>query len=95
MHPDDLAGRQLQDGQRVNVSSRVGSIEVEVQSCSDMMPGVVSLPHGFGHARAGVRMEIASSQPGASANDLTDERHVDAVSGNAALNGVPVQVVAA
>ncbi|MFY9962768.1 molybdopterin-dependent oxidoreductase [Pseudomonas sp.] len=95
MHPDDLAGRQLQDGQRVNVSSRVGSIEVEVQSCSDMMPGVVSLPHGFGHARAGVRMEIASSQPDASANDLTDERHVDAVSGNAALNGVPVQVVAA
>jgi anaerobic selenocysteine-containing dehydrogenase len=95
MHPDDLAGRQLQDGQRVRVSSRVGSIEVEVQSCSDLMPGVVSLPHGFGHARAGVRMDIACSQPGASANDLTDERQVDAVSGNAALNGVPVQVVAA
>ncbi|TDF81800.1 molybdopterin oxidoreductase family protein [Pseudomonas sp. H9] len=95
MHPDDLNGRQLQDGQRVRVSSRVGSIEVEVQACSDMMPGVVSLPHGFGHARAGVRMEIASNQPGASANDLTDERYRDAVSGNAALNGVPVHVVAA
>ncbi|MNP61510.1 Tetrathionate reductase subunit A precursor [compost metagenome] len=95
MHPDDLAGRQLQDGQRVRVSSRVGEIEVEVQSSSDMMPGVVSLPHGFGHARAGVRMEIAQGQPGASANDLTDERQLDAVSGNAALNGVPVQVVAA
>ncbi|MFQ6576058.1 molybdopterin-dependent oxidoreductase [Pseudomonas sp. UM16] len=95
MHPDDLADRQLQDGQRVKVSSRVASIEVEVQSCRDMMPGVVSLPHGFGHARAGVRMAIASNQPGASANDLTDERQLDAVSGNAALNGVPVQVVAA
>lgn len=95
MHPDDLAGRQLQDGQRVRVSSRVGEIEVEVQASSDMMPGVVSLPHGFGHARAGVRMEIAQGQPGASANDLTDERQLDAVSGNAALNGVPVQVVAA
>ena len=95
MHPDDLAGRQLQDGQRVRVSSRVGEIEVEVQASSDMMPGVVSLPHGFGHARAGVRLEIAQGQPGASANDLTDERQLDAVSGNAALNGVPVQVVAA
>ncbi|QBF28147.1 molybdopterin oxidoreductase family protein [Pseudomonas tructae] len=95
MHPDDLAGRQLRDGQRVRVSSRVGEIEVEVQACDDMMPGVVSLPHGFGHARAGVRMGIAQEQPGASANDLTDERQLDALSGNAALNGVPVQVVAA
>ncbi len=95
MHPDDLASRQLQDGQRVRISSRVGEVEVEVQASSDMMPGVVSLPHGFGHARAGVHMEIARGQPGASANDLTDERQCDAVSGNAALNGVPVQVVAA
>ncbi|MGH8466624.1 MAG: molybdopterin dinucleotide binding domain-containing protein, partial [Pseudomonas sp.] len=95
MHPQDLAIRHLQDGQRVRVSSRVGSIEVEVQACTDMMPGVVSLPHGFGHARAGVRMVIATHQAGASANDLTDERQLDAVSGNAALNGVPVQVVAA
>ncbi|WP_028943476.1 molybdopterin-dependent oxidoreductase [Pseudomonas vranovensis] len=95
MNPEDLNTRQLQDGQRVRVSSRVGSIEVEVQACADMMLGVVSLPHGFGHARAGVRMEIAQHQPGASANDLTDERQLDAVSGNAALNGVPVQVVAA
>lgn len=95
MNPDDLSARQLQDGQRVRVSSRVGSIEVEVQACADIMPGVVSLPHGFGHARAGVRMEIAQHQPGVSANDLTDERQLDAVSGNAALNGVPVQVVAA
>ncbi|MNF03648.1 molybdopterin dinucleotide binding domain protein [compost metagenome] len=70
-------------------------IEVEVAASSDMMPGVVSLPHGWGHARPGVQMAIAREQPGASANDLTDERHFDAVSGNAALNGVPVQVVAA
>ncbi|RMM56791.1 Molybdopterin oxidoreductase:molybdopterin dinucleotide-binding region [Pseudomonas syringae pv. atrofaciens] len=60
----------------------------------DMMPGVVSLPHGWGHSRAGVKMAIAQSLPGVSANDLTDERQLDALSGNAALNGVPVQVVA-
>ncbi|MGE8409372.1 MAG: molybdopterin oxidoreductase family protein [Pseudomonas sp.] len=95
MHPEDLAGRQLQDGQRVRVTSRVGSIEVDVQASTDMMPGVVSLPHGFGHARPGVLLDIARAQSGASANDLTDERLVDALSGNAVLNGVPVEVVAA
>ena len=95
MHPQDLAGRQLQDGQRVRVTSRVGSVEVEVLASSDMMPGVVSLPHGFGHARPGVLLDIASAQSGVSANDLTDERLIDALSGNAVLNGVPVEVVAA
>ncbi|OOV93462.1 molybdopterin oxidoreductase family protein [Pseudomonas sp. MF4836] len=95
MHPDDLASRGLSDGQRVRVSSRVGMIEVEVLASSEMMPGVVSLPHGWGHARPGVHMSIASEQPGSSANDLTDERQLDELSGNAALNGVPVKVQAA
>jgi anaerobic selenocysteine-containing dehydrogenase len=95
MHPDDLASRGLSDGQRVKVSSRVGVIEVEVQGSPDMMKGVVSLPHGWGHARPGVQMSIASAQPGSSANDLTDERLLDELSGNAALNGVPVTVAAA
>ncbi|WP_024694862.1 molybdopterin oxidoreductase family protein [Pseudomonas syringae] len=92
MHPDDLSSRGLSDGQQVQVSSRVGVIEVQVLGSSDMMPGVVSLPHGWGHARQGVRMEIAYNQPGVSANDLTDERLLDVLSGNAVLNGVPVQV---
>ncbi|MFS2158024.1 molybdopterin oxidoreductase family protein [Pseudomonas sp. Pseusp122] len=95
MHPADLARRGLVNGQQVSVTSRVGAIEVEVVESLDMMPGVVSLPHGWGHGRAGVRMEIAQSQPGASANDLTDERSLDVLSGNAVLNGVPVQVAAA
>jgi anaerobic selenocysteine-containing dehydrogenase len=95
MHPDDLASRGLGDGQRVRVSSRVGAIEVEVLASVEMMPGVVSLPHGWGHARPGVQMGIATGQPGVSANDLTDERQLDELSGNAALNGVPVKVAAA
>jgi anaerobic selenocysteine-containing dehydrogenase len=95
MHPDDLASRGLNDGQRVRVSSRVGQIEVEVIGSLDMMKGVVSLPHGWGHARPGVQMAIASGQPGSSANDLTDECQLDELSGNAALNGVPVTVAAA
>jgi anaerobic selenocysteine-containing dehydrogenase len=95
MNPDDLTRRGLSDGQRVRVSSRVGMIEVEVMGSTDMMPGVVSLPHGWGHGRPGVKMDIARDQPGESVNDLTDERQMDAVSGNAALNGVPVTVAAA
>ncbi|SFN63839.1 Anaerobic selenocysteine-containing dehydrogenase [Pseudomonas sp. NFACC24-1] len=95
MHPDDLASRGLADGQRVTVSSRVGAIEVEVLGSLDMMKGVVSLPHGWGHARPGVQMTIASGQPGSSANDLTDDCQLDELSGNAALNGVPVKVAAA
>jgi anaerobic selenocysteine-containing dehydrogenase len=92
MHPDDLASRGLVDGQTVHVSSRVGAVDVQVLATTDMMPGVVSLPHGWGHGRPGVKAAIARDQPGVSANDLTDERQLDAVSGNAVLNGVPVQV---
>ena len=95
MNPLDLARLELLDGQRVRVRSRVGMIEVEVAASEEMMPGVVSLPHGWGHGRPGVQLEIANRQPGASANDLTDERRLDALSGNAALNGVPVWVEAA
>ncbi|KIP98218.1 MULTISPECIES: molybdopterin-dependent oxidoreductase [Pseudomonas] len=95
MSVQDMQQRGLSDGQRVSVSSRVGVVEVEVLGSEEMMPGVVSLPHGWGHGRPGVQMSIASATPGASANDLTDERQLDRLSGNAVLNGVPVQVVAA
>ncbi len=95
MHPDDLAARGLTDGQRVRVRSRVGEIEIEAAATTDIMPGVVSLPHGWGHGRPGVRLSRASRTPGASINDLTDDAEVDAVSGNAALNGVAVTVEAA
>lgn len=95
MHPDDLRHRQLEDGQMVRIRSRTGVIEVPVQASEEMMPGVVSLPHGYGHGRQGARLQVAGAQPGVSANDLTDEHLRDGVSGNAALNGVPVQVEAA
>ena len=95
MHPDDMAARNIADGARVRVEARVGNIETDVQANADMMRGVVSLPHGFGHGRAGVRMTIAQAHAGESANDLTDEMLLDAVSGNAAINGVLVEVFAA
>ncbi|WP_307836027.1 molybdopterin-dependent oxidoreductase [Phycicoccus sonneratiae] len=89
-HPDDLAARGIADGGRVRVRSAAGALEVEVAASEDLMPGVVSLPHGYGHARDGVRLRTATTLPGASVNDVTDPDVVDPLSGNAVLNGVPV-----
>jgi anaerobic selenocysteine-containing dehydrogenase len=94
MNPRDLADRGLADGALVTVSSAVGSVQVEAQASDDLMPGVVSLPHGYGHQVAGTRMSRAAEVPGVSINDLTDPGLLD-VSGNAALSGVPVSVVGA
>jgi anaerobic selenocysteine-containing dehydrogenase len=76
------------------VTSRIGSLDVEVAGTDEVMPGVVSLPHGWGHGRTGTSIAVAEAHAGVSANDLTDDRFIDAVSGNAALNGVPVAVAA-
>ncbi|HET6165703.1 MAG TPA: molybdopterin-dependent oxidoreductase, partial [Marmoricola sp.] len=94
MHPDDLAARGLRDGDLVTVTSRVGSVSVEVAAADDMMPGVVSLPHGYGHQVDGIRLERAAKVSGVSINDLTDPERLD-LSGNAALSGVPVTVAPA
>lgn len=94
MHPDDLAARGIGDGARVRVDSAVGSIEVEVLSSDAVMPGVACLPHGFGHAREGTRQRLAGSVTGPSYNDLSDPAALDAPSGNAALNGLPIRVAA-
>jgi anaerobic selenocysteine-containing dehydrogenase len=95
MHPDDMRSRGLKDGDKVSLRSRVGAIEIDVQGTDTMFRGTVSLPHGWGHQRDGVKLSHASGLPGASANDITDERFIDELSGNSALNGVPVSVVAA
>lgn len=94
MNPEDMKERGIADGAMVRVASRVSAVEVGVAASDDMMPGVVCLPHGYGHQRQGVRLEVAASLPGASLNDLTDERADDPLSGNAVLNGIPVEVSA-
>ena len=94
MHPDDLAAHQLQDQSQVRIQSRVGEVQTQVMASDEVMPGVVSLPHGWGHKRDGVSMEIAAAQGGVSCNDLTDDKLIDQASGNSALNGVPVRIFA-
>ncbi|MFO0584381.1 MAG: molybdopterin-dependent oxidoreductase [Anaeromyxobacter sp.] len=95
MHPDDAGRRGLADGARVRVRSRAGEIEVPLRVSDEVAPGVVSLPHGWGHDRPGVALRVAAAAGGASVNDVTDEALVDPLSGTAALSGVPVEVSAA
>lgn len=93
MHPKDADARGFALGDRVRVRTRVGEVEAPLELTDDIMPGVVSLPHGFGHSKKGIRLETASANAGVSANDLTDPEFLDGLTGNAALNGVPVEVI--
>ena len=95
VHPEDAARLGLEDGTVARIRSRVGEVTAPVELSDGIMPGVVSLPHGWGHGRQGVRLRVAAAHPGVSLNDLTDEQRVDALCGVAALSGVPVEVVPA
>ena len=94
LHPEDAARLQIENGSLVRISSRVGSIELPAEITSEIMLGVISVPHGFGHNRAGTQLGIASQHAGVSLNDITDEQHLDTLTGVTALNGLPVQVLA-
>lgn len=94
MHPSDAEARGLGDGAAVRINARVGAVEAELRISDEMMPGVVSLPHGWGHGRAGTRLRVAAEHPGVSINDLTDDHAIDALTGNAAFSGVAVRVSA-
>ena len=92
MHPDDAARRRLRDGQRVRVQSETGAVTLPLTISDEMMPGVVSIPHGWGHQFAGTSLRVAEQHAGVSVNTLTDSRRYDPLSGNAAVNGVCVTV---
>ncbi|MFN7952160.1 MAG: molybdopterin-dependent oxidoreductase [bacterium] len=95
IHPQDAARRKLAAGDRAAISSRVATLTAPIEISDEMMPGVVCLPHGWGHARAGDGLAVATAHPGVSINDLTDERLFDALSGSTQLSGVPVTVARA
>jgi anaerobic selenocysteine-containing dehydrogenase len=92
MHPADAAQRALTAGQKVLVRSNVGEIVLPIEITEEMMPGVVSIPHGWGHDREGNQLSVAQHHAGASINDLTDNQAIDALCGTAAFNGTPVTV---
>jgi anaerobic selenocysteine-containing dehydrogenase len=94
MHPADAAQRDLAPGQKVSVRSRVGAVVVPIEISDEMMPGVVSIPHGWGHDRLGVQLRVAQQHAGESINDVTDNLAIDALCGTAAFNGTWVAVEA-
>ncbi len=92
MHPTDATRLALDDGDTACVRSRVGVVLVPVEVTDAIMPGVVSIPHGWGHDAEGTRMRVARAHAGVNTNLLADEAQFDPLSGNAVLNGIPVTV---
>jgi anaerobic selenocysteine-containing dehydrogenase len=92
VHPQDADRYGLSDGAPALLRSRTGSVEATVEITDAVMPGVVSLPHGWGHDAPETRLRVASAHAGANSNILSDELLFDALSGNAVLNGIPVSL---
>jgi anaerobic selenocysteine-containing dehydrogenase len=92
VHPDDAGRLSLRHGGLAEVASRAGSLVAPVEVTEDVMPGVVSLPHGWGHGIEGTWMQVAATHAGVNSNVLADESVIDPLSGNAVFNGIPVDV---
>src|SRR5438874_9371335 len=92
VHPDDAARLALVNGDRACVTSQAGTVEIPVEVTDTIMPGVVSIPHGWGHTLPGTQMRVAREHAGVNTNILTVEENVDPLSGNAILNGIAVTV---
>jgi anaerobic selenocysteine-containing dehydrogenase len=92
IHPEDAGRLGLQNGTMAHLSNDSKSIEAQIEISDEMMPGVISLPHGWGHHLTGTKLSLASERPGANINALLDENLRDPLSGNAVLSGVPIQI---
>ena len=95
MHRDDAARLGLHDGDLVAVTSAGGRIDVPLEVTEAIKPGVVSMPHGWGHGKQGTRLTVANGSPGVNTNILSPPDFLDEPSGNGALNGIPVTVTRA
>ena len=95
VHPDDAASLGLVDGAAATITSRVGSVNAPVEVTESIRPGVVSLPHGWGHDVPGTQMRVAAEHAGVNSNVLSDDKALDPLSGTSVLNGIPVEVSAA
>jgi len=95
VNPADAVRIGLQDGGSARISSRTGTVVAPIELTDAVAPGVVSLPHGWGHDLPGVAMAVAQAHPGVNSNLLADDERCDELSGNAVLNGIPVQVAPA
>ena len=94
INPADAKTRGITPDSLVSVTSRAGQIQMPVLITDEMMPGVVCMPHLWGHNRKNTRQQVANANPGVSMNDITDVTVIDELTGNAIVNGVPVKVEA-
>jgi anaerobic selenocysteine-containing dehydrogenase len=92
VHPDDAARYEVRDGEPAILESRVHRGEVRVAVTDEMLPGVVSLPHGWGHADSAPWQRVAGAKAGVSVNDWVDDTVVEPIIGQSILNGVPVRL---
>jgi len=92
VHPDDAVKLGVREGGVARVASRVGEVDAIVEVTDSIRPGVVSLPHGWGHGMPGTRMRVAAERAGVNSNVLTDHEAIDPLSGTSVLNGIPVSV---
>ncbi|MGJ8669578.1 MAG: molybdopterin-dependent oxidoreductase [Oceanococcus sp.] len=95
IHPEDavrLGQKKPEDALHLQVNSRVGEVRIEAEISDEVMPGVISIPHGWGHDKSDTSWTTAQSKAGVNVNELTDHLAIDEFSGNAALNGLPVEV---
>jgi anaerobic selenocysteine-containing dehydrogenase len=92
VHQDDLDRLELKNGEMAVVSTHIGQVSVRVQASDEIMPGVVCLPHGWGHRIDGMRLNVASALPGENFNMLVDERMLDVPSAGSVVQGIAVRV---
>jgi anaerobic selenocysteine-containing dehydrogenase len=92
MHPQDAAQHSIEAGEQVRVCSAVGQVDLPAEVSDEIMPGTLSIPHGWGHDRAGVELQVAKQHAGVSINDLMPANRIDQLTGNLAYSGVPVRL---
>ena len=92
IHPDDAAKQDIIDGEIIEVRSRIGAIQIKAELTDEMMPGAISIPHGWGHHRDGIQLDIAAAHAGVSINDIIDDELVDELCGVSVINATPVTI---
>ena len=92
IHPEDAKTYDLVDGELIEVKSAFGSIQIEAELTKDIIPGTISIPHGWGHRGKGIQLKEAQQSPGVNINELMDHNRLDGLSHNAAFSGQPVAI---
>ena len=92
IHPNDASNYGITNQELVVVKSRVGEVQIKAEVTDEIMEGTISIPHGWGHHREGIKMNVASTHAGVSMNDLVDDLLVDELCGVSVINGVPVEI---